>query len=271
MGFLNNLTFNIALFLVGAIFVLLGLTGGPTINNFSLSVQDIWARIISTSIGVSLMIIAIITENKRSSETKKGFPNDKGLDGKTSNNKPLGIDDLFYTRESAPTPPFALMLEQCDELWVAGKDCHTLLSTHFETIHEAVKTGKRMRFLLVNHNNNSLLSTMSASSITRPEPKQRVDTSKEAFKLIRRLIETASKGNMEARLADFLPTFTCMMFDGRKESGFMTIEYYGYQISAGHRLSIYLQQKQAPQTFSFYIDQFDKMWNASAPLSEKAS
>lgn len=64
MDTLKNVSFSIALFIIGAIFVVLGLSGGITINNNSLIFQELWAKIISAIIGVLLVIVAIFLEVK---------------------------------------------------------------------------------------------------------------------------------------------------------------------------------------------------------------
>ena len=273
MDFLKNLSFNIALFLVGALFVLLGITSGFTFNNFSFTVQDIWSKIISIIVGVLLAIAAIFLEIKRNpqKEITKKPSTDTGLNDKASKKTQVRADDFFHTRESASTPSFASMLEECEELLVTGKDCHGLLTTHFDQIQKAVISRKKVRFLIVNHSNKSLLNTMSASSITRPESKQRTETAKEALKILRRLITAIPDGDVKVKLANFLPTYTCTIFDGRKASGRMTVENYDYKISSGQRLRMYLTKEKDPQTFAYYVQQFDKMWDASELLNDNSS
>ena len=111
---------------------------------------------------------------------------------------------------------------------------------------------------------------MAASSITRPESEQRKQTAREALHLLRRLLAGAPKGTIKVKLASFLPTCTCTIFDGRSTSGQMTVENYGYKISAGRRLRMYITRKKAPQTFAFYLQQFNKMWDAADLLDEKS-
>ena len=178
-------------------------------------------------------------------------------------------DHIFHFRESDTDPSFVSMLQGCKELWVVGKDCHGLLTTYFDQIQQAIAEKKRFRFLIVDHSNKSLLNTMAASSITRPESKQRKQTAQEALKILRRLLDSASKGVVKVKLANFLPTCTCTIFDGNSPSGRMTIENYGYKISSGRRLRMYITRKKAPQTFAFYIQQFNKMWDAADLLDRK--
>lgn len=195
----------------------------------------------------------------------------KRSDGESQTKTQVNADDFFHTRESALTQPFTSMLEECEELWVVGKDCHGLLTTHFDQIQKAALNRKKIRFLIVDHSNKSLLNTMSASSITRPESKQRTDTAKESLKELRRLIAAAPEGDVKVRLANFLPTCTCTIFDGSKARGRMTVENYGYKISSGQRLRIYMTKEKSPKTFAFYIQQFEEMWEASVLLDSKSS
>ncbi|GEM_PF-187410 len=74
MDTLKNISFSIALFVIGAVFVLLGLSGGITINNNSLILQESWAKILCAVVGVLLIVIAIYIEVRpklASRETEK--------------------------------------------------------------------------------------------------------------------------------------------------------------------------------------------------------
>jgi hypothetical protein len=64
MDVLKNISFSIALFIIGAIFLLLGLSGGITISGNSLIMQESWAKILSSVIGGILVITAILIEVK---------------------------------------------------------------------------------------------------------------------------------------------------------------------------------------------------------------
>ena len=64
MDFLKNVSFSIALFLIGAIFLFLGLSGGFTVSNSSFTIQDALLRVISSIIGGILIAVAVYLEVK---------------------------------------------------------------------------------------------------------------------------------------------------------------------------------------------------------------
>jgi hypothetical protein len=269
----------VAFVVVGLILVLIGAAGVIPIGTPQPAITEPVYRIILVGLGVILIALASFVVWRESvpkqsirqapEETKKTLENSHA--SAHFQEVVVSADRIFHPREAAHSPSFVSMLEQCEELWVVGKDCHGLLTTHFDRIRQAAINGKKIRFLIVDHSNKSLLYTMSASSSTRPESKQRTETAREALTILRRIIADAPKGKVEVKLANFLPTCTCTVFDARKASGRMKVENYGYKISAGQRLSMYLTQEIAPRTFAFYIEQFDNMWDASELLDEKSS
>jgi phosphoglycolate phosphatase-like HAD superfamily hydrolase len=62
---LKNISFNIALILFGALFTILGLSGGFTLGNNSFLMQDILARIVSSVVGVGCVVVAIYLEKQK--------------------------------------------------------------------------------------------------------------------------------------------------------------------------------------------------------------
>src|SRR5687767_7630689 len=71
MDTLKNISFSIALFIIGAFFVLLGLSGEITISNSSLTIQESWAKIVSAIIGLALVIAAIYLEARYKLSSKE--------------------------------------------------------------------------------------------------------------------------------------------------------------------------------------------------------
>lgn len=90
MDTLKTIPFSIALFLIGAIFFLLGLTGGITIGSYSLVFQEILTRIVSSVFGVILVGYAISTEAK--SKTI-GKIKDASIEKDQTNQIPLSIPE----------------------------------------------------------------------------------------------------------------------------------------------------------------------------------
>lgn len=67
MEFLKHTSFSIFLFVIGSIFLFLGLSGGFTASGYSLTVQDAWPRILSSIIGGVLIGAAIYLETRAKS------------------------------------------------------------------------------------------------------------------------------------------------------------------------------------------------------------
>lgn len=99
--FFEKIPFRIALFLVGALFILLGSSGGGTFNNYDLRIPDIWSRILLSIIGAVLVLVAILLEVKqgsarRSAEDKLPLPYGKKGDILADTNRSLYVGAILY-------------------------------------------------------------------------------------------------------------------------------------------------------------------------------
>lgn len=79
MDSLKNVSLSIALFIAGVLFLALGLTGGFTVNNYNLSIQESWIRIISSVIGIILIGLAVTLDLKKSALENKASTKEKIL------------------------------------------------------------------------------------------------------------------------------------------------------------------------------------------------
>lgn len=64
MDLLKTISFSISLFLIGAVFILLGLSGGFSVNSIELQIQETWTRIISFLIGSVMAGVAVYIETR---------------------------------------------------------------------------------------------------------------------------------------------------------------------------------------------------------------
>jgi len=68
------------------------------------------------------------------------------------------------------------------------------------------------------------------------------------------------KGKGEIRLLNVFLPFSMVAADLVKDSGAMIIEYHAYKIALGDRPHVVLTPRDTPYWFSFYKEQFERVW-----------
>ncbi len=115
MDLLKNISLGIVIFLIGAAFLLLGLTGGFTVSGYSLAVQGILLRAISSVIGAVLIVVAVYLEIRAASANAKKSAGI--LEGTTNRN--CGADhDLYLHREEIHWAQYNARVSK--KFWVCG-------------------------------------------------------------------------------------------------------------------------------------------------------
>jgi hypothetical protein len=166
-------------------------------------------------------------------------------------------NSIFKTR--VQLPDFAKLLDKHSEIWITGKDLYGLTDRHKSKFLAAMHEKKHYRFLIVNPNETHLMQTLTASSTTHPTIKKRMGVARLAIQGLKDIYRE-NPSNVEIRLANFLPTCSYVILDGKQSSGEMLIEFYGYKISASERLNIHLKRVEDEATFEFHLKQFEEMW-----------
>lgn len=145
---LKDLPFGIALFLVGAIFLLLGLSGGFSAANYSLMLQEMWPRVIVSLVGAILIGFGIYVEVKLKS------PADKPTSKKDADEQPdepteLGAEAFFFTLDSSRAESFPDMVQGAVRVDILGRTMVNLLSQYAGTFEQLARSGCDIRLLLV--------------------------------------------------------------------------------------------------------------------------
>jgi len=84
---------------------------------------------------------------------------------------------------------------------------------------------------------------------------------REALSLMKQIQDKASQNAIEIKLVDFVPQSLFRIVDPDKETGRMMIEHFDYKVPVGQRRNFVINKKRDPETFSFYLDQFEQMWD----------
>ena len=170
----------------------------------------------------------------------------------------ISIDSLFLPRGKMGS--FEPRISAGNDIWVASRTLQTFMKEYEDFIQNAARQGKKFKFLLVNPENYQALNAI-VNTRTGGEYSHVSSAITEALDIMKRIRDNVPSGSIEIKIANFVPLNLFRIVDPNKETGEIIIEYYGYKISTARRKHFVVNKKRDPETFSFYLDQFEQMWN----------
>lgn len=177
----------------------------------------------------------------------------------------VSADNLFLTRDELGSP--LSWLQEWGEMWVSGKDLIEFITRYAGEVEQAaIKNRKRFRFLIIDPDNPTVISTVAASSKLRPNAPAREIMVRQALTYLESITSKTPTGAIEVRLANWVPTNSYVIVDGRREHGRMVVEMFGYKIASSERLHVTLTRVADSQTFAYHLKQFESMWQEAKPL-----
>ncbi len=82
--------------------------------------------------------------------------------------------------------------------------------------------------------------------------------------ILRKLAGWKVSGTFEHRLLAFNPGFSMVVIDPDKNSGVAIVEFYGfYHEHTASRMNIEITRSQSERWFTYWVSQFDRMWEAA--------
>lgn len=147
MEVLKNLSFSIAMFVIGAIFILLGLSGGFFLTDYSLVIQETWPRVIVSLVGAILVGLGVYIEVRSKSLLEKPT----AIKTKEQPGEPTGLqaEAFFYTLDNSRAESFPNMVQGAVRLHILGRTMVNLLSQYGRVFEELSKSGCEVRLLFV--------------------------------------------------------------------------------------------------------------------------
>ena len=148
MDFLKGLSFAIIAFIIGAIFLLLGILGGiPLGANSNLTIQSVGIRIVLDVVGAVFVCLGFYAEFKQ-----KGVPllltGQFGKPAKTDV-KELSAERFFSTLDDPAVANFSLMAQGAQRISILGRTAVNLLSQYQREFERLGSTGCSIRLLFV--------------------------------------------------------------------------------------------------------------------------
>lgn len=141
-------------------------------------------------------------------------------------------------------------LQYAKTLDVSGVSFHYLANLKLEFMRELLHRGCKVRLLGM---------SPLAPGVAHPKPESVAGNIVQATQDLSSLMH---EGNLEIRQYDYSPPFGLVIVDGKE--GFLVVSIYPYRTEGAKRPQIVLKSEDNDPWQTFYIEQFDKMWNDAA-------
>jgi hypothetical protein len=268
MDALKNISFSIAIFLIGAIFIVLGLSDGIKVASYSLSIQDTLARIISFSLGGAFVAIAIYLEIKvrpaggRNAE-KSATPKD------VLEPKNLQAEDFFHTLDDRPAGGFPDMVKNAIRVQILGRTAVNLLSQYERLFEQLGKGGCEIQLLFVDPASEASKFLYGSN----PEVyRSNIISASQHLKKLKGII-----GNcLQVRVTRHAPTSSVIVVEKQDlQQGFVQVQLYFLHSAIGRDRPIF-KVNRCDKWYGIFQNEFTQLWSDSVEwdvcsFSENAS
>lgn len=255
MDTLKSISFSIALFIIGAIFVLLGLSGGITISNNSLIIQELWAKLSSTIIGMILIIAAFYLEVRLKLSDKEA----KIL----TESHQLDDHELFLNRKEIHWAPYNEKVS--NRYWACGTSLIGVFE--FGLVQKFANAGVRDIKIILPNTDKSYVSFEQLDKFNQLNIgliENQVDLAKLAFEKF----ETITLATME--VSEILKKYGGIMFSNITifdDNAF--IAFYDCTGSGGSNFTLHFNKNTNKTGYNFVEAEFLRMWDSKKTFGKK--
>jgi len=190
------------------------------------------------------------------------------------------LESRFTDRPSAiaffqKPPSLDYYIQSANQVDLCGVTLTSTLNKQFGNVRERLEAGAKIRILVVDP--DSVALKMSAERSISPDDtdyyRVRLDaTFREIAYLFKRLEEfkaiqgnSPKAGNLYVRLLSYAPSFGIISFDTHQDNGIAFIEIYPHKFGHKSPPTFDLTPKRDGNWYTYFVDQFDEMWNAAKP------
>jgi hypothetical protein len=190
------------------------------------------------------------------------------------------LESRFTDRPSAiaffqKPPSLDHYIQSANQVDLCGVTLTSTLNKQFGNLRERLQAGAKIRILVVDP--DSVALKMSAERSISPDDtdyyRVRLDaTFREIAYLFKRLEEfkaiqgnSPKAGNLYVRLLSYAPSFGIISFDTHQDNGIVFIEIYPHKFGHKSPPTFDLMPKRDGNWYTYFVDQFDEMWNAAKP------
>lgn len=163
-------------------------------------------------------------------------------------------------RQREEIPAVEMQSERASEICMLAVSAISLASRKASFFEQKLRSGCKMRIILLNPESSSLATWNSQNRFTTA-----ITDIGSALNTLGELSRNQGKGHCEVRLLNVFAPFSMFATDLANESGNMVVEYYGYKTANSERPHVFLTRKNNPMWFDYYANQFEKAWEEATP------
>jgi len=184
------------------------------------------------------------------------------------------LDDLLNDRFAFDRSPLSERLKDAKEVYIFAPSAVNILSAYN---CELLRTGVLnrldgiVRVVVLDLQNESVVQLATRQlDYSLDYPIQDFRASLQAT--MRQLGIMASwhnKGNFDYRILNYNPGFSLVSIDPTSRKGNVIVEFHGFHNEAtSSRMHIEISRQQSEHWFTYWADQFSRIWDASLPAAE---
>lgn len=161
-------------------------------------------------------------------------------------------------------------LMQADDVWILSRTCRRLWYDYQEELQAVAKRGG-LRLLFLNPDNGALDMVTRSATWQQPGDGERIKADVDYFVSRLEHIQTHLHLNeLAVRLIDYLPAWTLILINPRKNDGIIWVELATYRSHPRKRPSFMVECSLDNDLFDQFRAEFEQMWQDAHPAWEQA-
>lgn len=261
--FLKKTPLTVALFVVGAIFVIFGLAEKIEIAGNTLQIATDWGKIVLLVLGVTLMIFSGVlvyqqySIAKNQTGRKRSHKPKSVISVQEHKTLPAKAENFFHTLDDKlPADTFPNMIKNCEQIDIMTRTSINLLSQYQREFEKLGKSGCKINLLFVDP--DSVTSNFLYGSNTQLYRSNITGAAR-----IIKSIQDVIGDKLEVRVTPHAPTVSIINFKKHQQKGFIQASLYFLHGAVGRDRPIFHIESQ-DKWYEVFENEFDEIWKKSS-------
>lgn len=228
-------------------------------------------KIISAGVLTTLGLLAYsLLSNRKSSEAlteRLNLLENISFEIKEIIRKKTPLDEFFLSR--AQLPPLEKQIEDAESIDICGMSLLAISTRHRKMLLSKVEKGCKIRLLLLNPNNESLMQMVSPfiGSLTIAAHTRAIFTSLDCLTSDSDFFNSE---RVEIRLYNYPLAHGMLIINRDTRRGKLRVETYMSGNMPADAPGLYIHKNEEPAWFEFYCKEFEEIWANASPYSESS-
>ena len=178
----------------------------------------------------------------------------------------IRINGVIHTRNSRLDDALGEYFEKATEIRLSGVALQRTIRENIHTLAQVLKEGADVKVIVVDPYGDA------AKRIANPSANFPLDALKANTQMTMQNLSWLSalpdnKGSVELRFIEEEPYYNIVAINPNKESGIIFVEIYPQRWVSGSRPRFELTSRRDAYWFSYFREQFNRLWDDSKPIS----